>query len=148
MDPSWSAKALNTLSKQQDQLVVRAQRRLIDPCSYTQTIDVHSSEIAETMRQDVLQMVKSGMDEKSIFTHFKALYGEQILAVPDGLLGELAFAIPLTSATAAFAVLTAVLMRFHQRKARLPVSVSGPRLGPLTENQQAIQNQIRNATVW
>ena len=93
-------------------------------------------------------MVKSGMDEGSIFAHYKAIYGEQILAVPDGVLGKLAFAIPITSATAAFAVLTAVLMRFHRRKARVQVSVSGPRPGPLTETQQAIQNRIRDATAW
>ncbi len=146
MDPSWSAKALNTLSQQQLQLAIHVQRRLIAPCCYTQTIDVHSSEIAETMRQEVLQMVKLGKDERAIFAHYKAIYGEQILAVPDGVLGELAFAIPITSATAAFAMLTAGLMRFHRRKARMPVSVSGPRLGPLTETQQAIQDQIRDAT--
>lgn len=148
MDPSWSFKALSTLSDQQSQLVVRVDRRLMAPCCYTQTIDVHSSEIAETMRQEVLQMVKSGTDENGIFAHYKAIYGEQILAVPDGTLGKLAFAIPITSATAAFGVLTAVLMRFHRRKVRLDTSASVTRLGPLTETQQAIQDEIRNATAW
>ncbi len=148
MDPSWSPKALGTLSDQQRQLVLRAQRRLMAPCCYTQTIDVHSSEIAETMRQDVLQMVKSGMDEGGIFAHYKAIYGEQILAVPDGMLGKLAFAIPMTSATAAFGILTAVLIRLHRRKARVKASVSVARLGPLTKTQQAIQDQIRDATAW
>ena len=148
MDPSWSTKALSTLSDQQHQLVIRTQRRLMAPCCYTQTIDVHSSEVAETMRQEVLQMVKSGMDENLIFAHYKAIYGEQILAVPDGMLGKLAFAIPISSATAALAILTAVLMTFHRRKARLQASASGPRFGPLTETQQGIQDRIRDATVW
>ena len=148
MDPSWSAKASSTLSDQQSQLVIRAERRLMAPCCYTQTIDVHSSEIAKTMRQEVLQMTKSGMDENGIFAHYKAIYGEQILAVPDGMLGKLAFAIPITSATAAFGILTAILIRFHRRKARVEGSVSVARLGPLTETQQAIQDQIRDATAW
>ena len=148
MDPSWSSKALSTLSDQQSQLVVRVERRLMAPCCYTQTIDVHSSEIAETMRQEVLQMVKSGTDENGILAHYKAIYGEQILAVPDGTLGKLAFAIPITSATAALGVLTAVLMRFHRRKARIDTSASVARLGPLTRTQQAIQDEIRNATAW
>lgn len=148
MDPSWSAKALSTLSDQQFQLVIRAERRLMAPCCYTQTIDVHSSEIAETMRQEVLKMAKSGMNEDGIFAHYKAIYGEQIIAVPDGMLGKLAFAIPITSATAAFGILTAVLIRFHRRTARVEGSVSVARLGPLTETQQAIQDQIRDATAW
>ena len=148
MDPSWSPKALSTLSDQQYQLVIRAQRRLMAPCCYTQTIDVHSSEIAETMQQEVIQMVKSGINEVGIFAHYNAIYGEQILAVPDGMLGKLAFAIPVTSATAAAAFLTAVLMKFHRRRARVEASVSIARVGPLTETQQAIQDQIRDATAW
>ena len=118
------------------------------PCCYTQTIDVHSSDIAETMRQEVLQMVRSGIDEDGVFAHYKAIYGEQILAVPDGILGMLAFAIPITSATAAAGILTAVLMRFHRRKTRVEGGVSVARLGPLSETQQAIQDQIRDATAW
>ena len=148
MDPSWSSKALGTLSDQQYQFVLHAQRRLMAPCCYTQTIDVHSSDIAETMRQEVLQMVRSGIDEDGVFAHYKAIYGEQILAVPDGILGMLAFAIPITSATAAAGILTAVLMRFHRRKTRVEGVVSVARLGPLSETQQAIQDQIRDAPAW
>ncbi len=148
MDPSWSSKALGTLSDQQYRLVLHAQRRLMAPCCYTQTINVHSSDIAETMRQEVLQMVKSGIDEDGVFAHYKAIYGEQILVVPDGMLGMLAFAIPITSATAAAGILTAVLMRFHRRKTRVEGVVSVARLGPLSETQQAIQDQIRDATAW
>ena len=64
MDPSWSSKALGTLSDQQYQFGLHAQRRLMAPCCYTQTIDVHSSDIAETMRQEVLHMVRSGTEER------------------------------------------------------------------------------------
>ena len=52
------------------------------PCCYTQTIDVHMSEIAETMRREMTEMVRQGQTGADISSHYKAINGERILAVP------------------------------------------------------------------
>ena len=143
-----SSKAIGKLTDRQLQVLTRAERRLMAPCCYTQTIDVHSSEIAEKMRSDVLDMVMAGLDETGIYGHYKSVYGEQILAFPDELLGEVAFAVPIASATLAVGVLTAVFMKFHRRKLQISPNGRAAQIGPLTEPQQAILSEIRRATAW
>jgi hypothetical protein len=93
-------------------------------------------------------MVTSGLDETRIYAHYKKIYGEQILAVPDGVLGELVFAIPIVSSTLALGALSALLMKFHRRKMRLDMEARVTRISPLTEAQQVTLKEIRRATSW
>ena len=86
---------------------------LIAPCCYTQSVDVHSSEIAETMRQEVATMVFNGRSEQEIFEHYKSIYGERILMIPDGSMGRDVLATPLTMFALGSGFLAFVLRRVH-----------------------------------
>lgn len=143
------------MTSQQHEIFLRAERRLMAPCCYMQTIDLHMSEIAQTMRQEVAAMVLQGQTDLRIWEHYKAIYGEQILAVPDGALGTAAFAIPVTVAGLATSALCFFLYRFHQRKIGLAhlathassaVSTSLPE--KLCDEKNEILKQIRAETRW
>jgi len=43
------------------------------------------SDAAEEMRQQVTEMVASGMTDKEIIEHYRQQYGDRILVVPDGI---------------------------------------------------------------
>jgi cytochrome c-type biogenesis protein CcmH len=95
--------------------------RLMAPCCYTQTIDVHESEIAQQMRGEVTQMVLAGQSDEAIINHYKAIYGEGILAVPDGASGSLVFSIPgFITIFAALALLGGILKTAQNTRSRLP----------------------------
>ena len=143
---------LSDLSQQQMSTLIHVERLLMAPCCFTQTVDVHMSDIAQTMRQEVASMVRQGQRDSDIFEHYKAIYGEQILAVPDGRLGTTAFAIPVTVSTLAAGTLALALYRFHRRKAALMRDASiDPASGrmdqiPVPDEAKALLMRIRAAT--
>jgi len=87
----------------QSNRIRRIEGKLMAPCCYSQTIDVHDSEIAQQMRGEVTAMVMAGKSEQEVLDYYKTEYGESILAVPDGAAGTLVFSLP------AYATLFAVL---------------------------------------
>ncbi|HTY85378.1 MAG TPA: cytochrome c-type biogenesis protein CcmH [Silvibacterium sp.] len=87
---------------QKDQ-IHRIEGKLMAPCCYSQTIDVHDSEIAQQMRGEVTAMVLAGKSEQEVLDYYKTEYGESILAVPDGATGTLVLSLP------AYATVFAVL---------------------------------------
>ena len=145
---------MSGFTQEQRDLLTHVERLLMAPCCYTQTIDVHMSEIAETMRREVTQMVRQGQTGAQIFDHYKAIYGEQILAVPDGRLGTTAFAVPPTIGALATGALAYVLYRFHARKSALMRASDGNTLsicsdGMCTpEEAEALRNRIRAETAY
>jgi len=102
-----------TLTQKQTATVKKVDASLMAPCCYSQTIDQHMSDAAEQMRFEVADMVASGSSEQEILDHYKAIYGERILAVPDGVIGQLAFAIPMVVFAGSCAFLALVLRRFR-----------------------------------
>ena len=149
-----SVEDVSGLTQGQRDLLTHVERLLMAPCCYTQTIDVHTSEIAETMRREVTQMVRQGQTGADIFSHYKAGYGEQILAVPDGRLGTTAFVIPPTVAALATGALTYVLYRFHARKSALMASNNGAvtktcaDVTCTSEQAEALRSRIRAETAF
>ena len=98
----------------------RIEAKLMAPCCYTQTIDIHDSEIAQQMRGEVTQMVLAGQSEQAIIDHYKAIYGETILAVPDGASGSLVFSIPgYITIFATLALLGGILKTAQESRRRL-----------------------------
>ena len=110
----------------QKAIILQIERMLIAPCCFTQSIDVHSSDIAETMRQEVCEMVVRGLGKQEIFDHYKSIYGEQILMVPDGRMGQIVSAIPATSFALASGVLFLVLRKMLQRKVLVAAQANLP----------------------
>lgn len=86
---------------QKDQ-IHRIEGELMAPCCYSQTIDVHDSEIAQQMRGEVTAMVLAGKSENEVLDYYKTEYGESILAVPDGAAGTLVFPSPHTQLSSRF----------------------------------------------
>ena len=95
------------LTLQQGAQVRRVEESLLAPCCYSQSVAQHMSAEAEQMRHEVTQMVASGRSEMEIINHYKALYGERILIVPDGRTGIILFALP---SLISFACLGALLL--------------------------------------
>ncbi len=61
--------------------------RLMAPCCWTQTIDIHDSEIALSMRHEVRRRLRNGESADAIQASFVERYGAKILAVqPDSQL--------------------------------------------------------------
>ena len=82
------------LTSQQTAEVNRLEGSLLAPCCYSQSIARHMSGEAEQMRHEVTEMVAAGRSENEILEHYKALYGQRILIVPDGRTGKILFALP------------------------------------------------------
>jgi cytochrome c-type biogenesis protein CcmH len=57
--------------------------RLYAPCCYTQTLDVHDSEIAHTLRAEIEQRVARGDTAEAIDADLVERYGPQIHAIPS-----------------------------------------------------------------
>lgn len=95
--------------------IKRLEEELMAPCCYTQTIREHMSEVAEQMREEVTEFVLEGQPEREILRYYKTRYGEAILAVPDGLTGQVVFAVPVAAFGFAMATLGWMLYRLKRR---------------------------------
>ena len=58
--------------------------RLIAPCCYVQTLDIHESELASTLRSEIRSRLARGEEAQAIEDDFARRYGERIRAVPRG----------------------------------------------------------------
>jgi cytochrome c-type biogenesis protein CcmH len=62
----------------------RLEARLIAPCCWTQTLDVHGSPIAAELRGEIRSRLIAGEPPDTIEESIVARYGERIRAVPRG----------------------------------------------------------------
>jgi cytochrome c-type biogenesis protein CcmH len=61
----------------------RLEGRIMAPCCWTQTIDIHGSEPAYELRREIRKRLKAGESADAIEASFVQRYGQRILAVPD-----------------------------------------------------------------
>jgi cytochrome c-type biogenesis protein CcmH len=61
----------------------RLEGRIIAPCCWNQTIDIHGSEPSYQLRREIRRRLKAGESAEAIEASFVKRYGEKILAVPD-----------------------------------------------------------------
>jgi cytochrome c-type biogenesis protein CcmH len=76
--------------------------RLRAPCCWTQTIDVHDSEVARELHREIVARLEAGESSKQIEDALVARYGERLRAVPSGnplydVAGVVAFVIVLAA---------------------------------------------------
>ena len=100
-----------SLSTAQTAQIQKVEKRLLAPCCYTQSIAEHGSDIAVQMRREVTEMVAAGKSESEIVEHYRNIYGDRILIVPDGLTGRILFGLPV-----AMAVLACLVVFVYFRK--------------------------------
>lgn len=58
--------------------------KIIAPCCWTQTIDIHGSEVSNDLRREIRRRLKGGESADAIEASFVQRYGPKILAVPPG----------------------------------------------------------------
>lgn len=69
----------------------RLEGRIIAPCCWNQTIDIHGSEPSYELRREIRRRLKAGESADAIEASLVARFGPKILAVPDSSpLGSLA----------------------------------------------------------
>lgn len=56
--------------------------RLLAPCCYKQTLDVHASPLAADVRADIQTRMRAGASAADVESVLVAIYGERIRAVP------------------------------------------------------------------
>jgi len=143
------ASVAQPLTAAQSREVEQVEKRLVAPCCYTQSIADHMSAEAEEMREEVTEMAARGIGEAEIIRHYKDLYGERILIVPDGALGRLAFIVPWT-----VTVLSTFFVVLFLRN--LLSTKIGPTAKPAAEPESAerlalrerIRAEIENGAIW
>ena len=120
-----------SLSAAQNAQIQKVEKRLLAPCCYTQSIAEHGSDIAVQMRGEVEAMVTEGKSESEIVEHYRGIYGDRILVVPDGLTGRILFSLPVAIAALACLVLFVCfrkMLRFGRRERIRDVSQTRPAL--------------------
>jgi cytochrome c-type biogenesis protein CcmH len=95
---------------------VALEQRLMAPCCWVQTLDVHDSPIAEELRAEIHRRLKAGEPAASIEADFVRRYGERIRAMPPGNpLGKTAVVV-LAAIAAAGLMLIAIVRRWVKRQ--------------------------------
>jgi len=69
------------------------EQRLLAPCCWTQTLDVHESELSTTLRIEIREQLAAGMAAEAIEDQLAARFGARIRAVPRG--GDPRIALPV-----------------------------------------------------
>jgi len=104
--------------------------RIMAPCCWTQTIDIHGSEIANDLRREIRKRLKSGESADAIQASLVERYGERILAVPPGSpLKTLATLLALGMGGAGAAAFV-MLKRWRERAVAHAGAVAGPAKPP------------------
>lgn len=57
--------------------------RLLAPCCYQQTLDVHESPVATALRDEIRARLRAGETPAQVETSLVARYGQQLRAVPE-----------------------------------------------------------------
>jgi cytochrome c-type biogenesis protein CcmH len=57
--------------------------RMLAPCCYKQTLDVHASELATEVRSEIKKRMSEGASAAAVEAELVAKYGERIRAVPN-----------------------------------------------------------------
>ena len=93
------------------------EQRLMAPCCWTQTLDVHDSPIAKELRAEIRERLSRGDDPASIEADLVDRFGPRIVAMPaSNPLGKLAVMIAL--AVVGFGLLLAAALRRWLRRSQ------------------------------
>ena len=135
-----------SLTSQQQAQVKHLEQSLLAPCCYSQSIAQHMSGAAAQMREEVTSMVASGMSEQEIIAHYKALYGDQILIVPDGRTGKVLYALPVLIFLVAIGALSLVFRRMLPGKENSTAVTGALNLcSPRDTFREQIERETRDA---
>ncbi|MGC4088463.1 MAG: cytochrome c-type biogenesis protein CcmH [Polyangiaceae bacterium] len=104
--------------------------RIIAPCCWTQTIDIHGSELSTELRQEIRRRLLAGESADVIERSLVERYGARVLAVPPGSrLGGVGVALGLTLLGAGIGAFM-LLRRWQQRSAPVTAPEAPAAAGP------------------
>jgi cytochrome c-type biogenesis protein CcmH len=106
---------------------VRVERRLLAPCCWNQTLDIHESELASSLRSEIRARVARGESAEAIERVMVDRYGERIRAAPaqrDPLLG-IAIAVSALFALIALALIARGRRSLRGSAAQTVIATSG-----------------------
>jgi len=110
-----SGGASSDLTPQQEARVKVLAGRLIAPCCWTQTVDVHQSEASSQIKEQIRIMIVQGKSDSEILDGFVRQYGEKILAAPPARgFNLLAYLLPLAAALIAAVLLFVAITRWRR----------------------------------
>ena len=103
------------------------QARLIAPCCWNTTLDVHESEIATSLRAEIHARLTAGEAAAAIEDDLAGRYGEKIRAVPKGrdVRGDWSIAIGIAGLAIGLALV--LMVRGWARRKPAPVVPAAPR---------------------
>lgn len=84
---------------------------LLSPCCYGGQVSTHMSDIAAQMRQEITQMVLEGKSDREIREYYVSLYGQRVLAEPEGPKRVMLYGIPVTLGVAGVLFVVAFLRK-------------------------------------
>jgi cytochrome c-type biogenesis protein CcmH len=103
--------------------------RIMAPCCWTQTIDIHGSEIANDLRLEIRRRLKKGETTDAIQSSLVERYGVKILAVPPGSpLKTIATLLALAMGGAGAAAF--VMLKRWRERSLVPAGGPSPDAGP------------------
>ncbi|MGC4063079.1 MAG: cytochrome c-type biogenesis protein CcmH [Polyangiaceae bacterium] len=94
----------------------RLEGRLLAPCCWNQTLDVHGSEIAYALRREIRTRLKAGESPDAIESSLIERYGSRLRAVPDRVPLEGAAVVGLSGLFVAAGGLVVLLVRWRRRR--------------------------------
>ncbi len=104
----------------------RLEGRLLAPCCWAQTLDIHGSDIATALRREIRSRLKAGESGDAIEASLVARYGERIRAVPDGVPLDKMGGIGWLGVALAAGFIGIVLWRWRQRGVAQASEQAGP----------------------
>jgi cytochrome c-type biogenesis protein CcmH len=100
------------------------EQRLMAPCCWVQTLDVHDSPIAEELRIEIHRRLKAGEPAAKIEADLVQRYGERIRAMPPGNPLAKTALVVLAAIAAAGLMLIAIVRRWVKRQGAADAAVA------------------------
>lgn len=112
------------------------EERLLAPCCWNQTLDIHASPLASSIRSEIRRRLEAGESVAQVEADLVARHGERIRAVPHA-----GFMRPVGIGLLALAGLAFVaVVAFGRRRARVPTAAPPPTLAP--SERQALDQAL------
>lgn len=105
-----------TPNSKQAERIRKIEDSLLSPCCYGGQVSTHTSDVAAQMRAEITQMVLDGRSDREIRDYYVRLYGQRVLAEPEGPKRVMLYGIPVTVAVVGILFVVAFLRKAIQAR--------------------------------